>query len=447
MDSLALQFTIERLVPWIIFSGLVYSTTAYFTRQRNTSTGVWWLSLLASFLPLLPVSYASVVATPLNVNWINTSIENVQMIKHATIAHAGLNDMDYLVALLAITYAGIALYKLIKLALNWWRLKRLVGETAPLAVKAPSKIKVVASKFNHSPFVFGVFKPLVVLPQYFSSMSESRQRILIQHELTHIAFKDPVAVIIWRVLSALFWINPLVGKMEWQFVRAMEHRCDRHTIARYGMSKFEYAQTLVQSLRKAAVTYASPVAQFNSTALDADDYKQRLTHIVDGEKSTNITMVLGVCLTIGSLTGAVLSLNLLSGSEAPKWQHPLTDYRVSSPYNNVSKIRFYKPHKGVDYVAPIGSPITAAAYGVVIVADGQTLHPNFGNAVLIQHKGGYQTLYAHLASISVKPGDWISAGQRIGVIGDTGRTTGIHLHFEVMRDQQRLDPDTVLPKM
>ncbi len=447
MDSLVLQFTIEKLVPWLIFSGLVYCATAYFTRQRNTSTGVWWLSLLASFLPLLPLSYSTLAVKPLNVNWINTSIENVQMIKHATIAHAGLSDMDYLVALLAISYVGIALYKLTKLALNWWCLKVMVRETVPLEIKAPSNTKVVMSKFNHSPFVFGVFQPLVVLPQYFSSMNENRQRILIQHELTHIASKDPIAVITWRVLSAVFWINPFIGKMECQFVRAMEHRCDRHTIARYGVSKFEYAQTLLQSLRKSAVTHTSPVAQFNSTALDAEDYKQRLTHIVDGTESTNIAVILVTCLAIVALFGAKLYWDTMGISEAPKWQHPLTDYRISSPYNNVSKIRFYKPHKGVDYVAPIGSPITAAADGVVIVADGQTLHPNFGNTVLIQHKGGYQTLYAHLASISVKPGDWISAGQRIGVIGDTGRTTGVHLHFEVMRDQLRLDPETVLPKL
>ena len=445
MDTVAIQFFTSQLIPWLLFSSVVYGAAAYLTRDCNTSTWVWWLSLLASFLPLLPLSFASVVISAPNVAWINASIENIHVVKQATIAHSGLNDMDYAVSLLIAAYTIVVLYKLVRLSVNWRRLKVVTRQARPIDVDSPANVNVVVSMFNHSPFVYGVFRPTIVLPQYYLSMNSERQRILVQHELTHIAQNDPVAVIVWRVLSVVLWVNPFVNKMEWQFIRAMEHRCDSQTISRYGLSKFEYAQTLLQSLRKGAVVNPSPVAQFNSAALDADDYKQRLTLIVQANQNVKIKVILGLFLTIFSLVGCAGYFGAAIGDDAPTWQHPLKDYRISSPYKSVNKIRYYKPHQGIDYVALNGSQIGAAADGVVVIADAQTLHPNFGNTVIIQHKGGYQTLYAHLAFINVAPGDWVSAGQRIGIIGDTGRTTGVHLHLEVMKHQQRLNPSEVLP--
>lgn len=86
----------------------------------------------------------------------------------------------------------------------------------------------------------------------------------------------------------------------------------------------------------------------------------------------------------------------------------------------------------------------SAADGVIVISGNKTLHSNYGNTVLIQHKSGYQTLYAHLESSDAKVGSWVKAGQVIGIIGDTGKTTGVHLHFEVIKDNQRVDPSLVL---
>lgn len=91
-------------------------------------------------------------------------------------------------------------------------------------------------------------------------------------------------------------------------------------------------------------------------------------------------------------------------------------------------------------MAQQGSLVRSAADGIVVVADNSTLSPNYGNTVLIQHKGGYQTLYSHLDSIEVEAGSWVGAGESVGVIGDTGRTTGVHLHFEIIKDKQRINP-------
>jgi murein DD-endopeptidase MepM/ murein hydrolase activator NlpD len=85
-------------------------------------------------------------------------------------------------------------------------------------------------------------------------------------------------------------------------------------------------------------------------------------------------------------------------------------------------------HTGVDFAAPIGTPIFAAAGGVVAGAEP---NPAFGNMVEIDHGKGFSTVYAHTSRMLVKNGDFVRKGQKIAEVGTTGRSTGPHLHFEV----------------
>jgi murein DD-endopeptidase MepM/ murein hydrolase activator NlpD len=85
-------------------------------------------------------------------------------------------------------------------------------------------------------------------------------------------------------------------------------------------------------------------------------------------------------------------------------------------------------HSGVDFAAPVGTPIFAAAGGVVVSAEP---HPDFGNLVEIDHGKGLSTMYAHASRTLVKIGDFVRKGQKIAEVGTTGRSTGPHLHFEV----------------
>ncbi len=94
-------------------------------------------------------------------------------------------------------------------------------------------------------------------------------------------------------------------------------------------------------------------------------------------------------------------------------------------------------HSGTDFAAPVGTPIFAAAGGVVVSAE---LHPDYGNAVEIDHGSGISTLYAHASRIVVKAGDIVRKGQKIAEVGTTGRSTGPHLHFEVHVNGVPQDP-------
>lgn len=95
----------------------------------------------------------------------------------------------------------------------------------------------------------------------------------------------------------------------------------------------------------------------------------------------------------------------------------------SDPFSGTKAV-----HEGIDFNAETGTPVYAAASGVVAVAE---YHSDFGNMIDIDHGDGLISRYAHLSKSLVKPGDIIKRGDPIGAVGSTGRSTGSHLHFEV----------------
>lgn len=94
-------------------------------------------------------------------------------------------------------------------------------------------------------------------------------------------------------------------------------------------------------------------------------------------------------------------------------------------------------HTGLDYQADTGTPILAAAGGVVVTAEA---HPAYGNMVEIDHGNNLITRYAHASRFAVKKGDLVKRGQRVADVGSTGRSTGPHLHFEVLVQGVPQDP-------
>ena len=121
---------------------------------------------------------------------------------------------------------------------------------------------------------------------------------------------------------------------------------------------------------------------------------------------------------------------------------PLEFSRITSGFGmRVHPIaRDWRAHKGVDYAAPIGTPIRTVGDGVVDFAGGQR---GYGNVVEIKHRDGKTTVYAHMNSIGVKKGQAVGQGDTIGTVGRTGWATGPHLHFEFRINGEHHDPLTI----
>jgi murein DD-endopeptidase MepM/ murein hydrolase activator NlpD len=101
--------------------------------------------------------------------------------------------------------------------------------------------------------------------------------------------------------------------------------------------------------------------------------------------------------------------------------------------------RFSWYHTGLDIAAPFGTPILAADAGTVMVA-GWPDNSGYGNRVVIDHHNGYQTWYGHMSKVLVSAGQTVNRGDRIGLEGSTGRSTGPHCHFEIRKGGVRLNP-------
>ncbi len=113
------------------------------------------------------------------------------------------------------------------------------------------------------------------------------------------------------------------------------------------------------------------------------------------------------------------------------------DGMVSSRFGS----RWGRTHKGIDIAGKEGSPVEAADNGIVTKAETRY---DYGNLILLDHNNGTQTLYAHLSSIDVEVGDVVEKGQVIGKVGNTGISTGPHLHFEVIVDGVPQNPENYI---
>ncbi|GGA70234.1 peptidoglycan DD-metalloendopeptidase family protein [Ornithinibacillus halotolerans] len=119
------------------------------------------------------------------------------------------------------------------------------------------------------------------------------------------------------------------------------------------------------------------------------------------------------------------------GTGSLKW--PTVGGYISSHQGS----RWGSYHKGIDIAGPSNRSILAADNGTVVFAGYQG---SFGNKIEINHNNGMKTIYAHLSSIHVKPGQTVQKGQQIGIMGSTGNSTGIHLHFEVYKNGALQNP-------
>jgi len=127
------------------------------------------------------------------------------------------------------------------------------------------------------------------------------------------------------------------------------------------------------------------------------------------------------------------------GTQKGKFDWPLPQkFRISSNFGyRIHPISGKKKlHTGTDIAAPKGTKIMAAGNGEVIVAK---YYGGYGNAVIIDHNGKW-TLYGHMSKISVKEGQQVKTGQKIGEVGSTGNSTGNHLHYEVRINSKAVDP-------
>lgn len=175
----------------------------------------------------------------------------------------------------------------------------------------------------------------------------------------------------------------------------------------------------------------------------ADGNKIKLSELLDVNELTSENLTVGQSIF---LPGVGLDKKTLQSKMGELFIIPIkSKFRWTSPYgwraDPFTGVRSF--HTGTDMACPEGTPIYAAMSGRVTDVGYNRI---YGNYTIIDHGNGYQTLYAHQSKTISKKGEWVNQGVKIGLVGNTGYSTGPHLHFMVYKNGCRMDPMSVLKR-
>ncbi|MEU6758937.1 M23 family metallopeptidase [Streptomyces sp. NPDC046685] len=129
---------------------------------------------------------------------------------------------------------------------------------------------------------------------------------------------------------------------------------------------------------------------------------------------------------------AAVTADKAASAKSGLWDKPLDKYTLSATFGKGGSM-WSRKHSGQDFAVPVGTPVKAVAAGVVVKAgpNGGGDGPAYGNAIVIKHANNTYSQYAHLSRIQVRIGQKVAVEQRIALSGNTGNSSGPHLHFEI----------------
>jgi len=375
--------------------------------------------MLCPFINFLPVY------NPLHLNhelWINNFSDFTNPSLDDPVAGSALIQFDWKVTIEYLYGAGLIvlffqfagnIYKLVKLKIN--SPEQRVGHSRVLRI----------DRYN-APFSFFNW---IFIPAGYPADADLDN--ILAHESVHVRQLHSLDLILAEIFHIICWFNPLVILFKRSLKSVHEFLADESVISSKS-SAADYLHLLVSSAENSCISGITN--HFKSSTI-----KNRVIMITKNRtprlrKLTYLLVFPVVALLIQSFTTDTLQNN-------PPEIRPVKGGKISSAFNILRKTPYNKEatrHTGIDISVPDGTPVVSPADGVVLKAEKME---NWGNLILIKHDDVYETYYAHLKDISVKPGDHVTEGQEIGHAGSTGLSTGPHLHYEVIKNGERVNPE------
>lgn len=306
-------------------------------------------------------------------------------------------------------------------------------------------INIAITKENVSPFIIQWPKTyLIVSTQALENLSEAEFTLMLRHELQHLKHQDGRLNPLIELTICFFWFNPVMKYFVRQLQWAMELGCDNAVLSRYPNLRRTYAQAMLKVLRGSATQDANQmVAAFSSTP------HRRITMRIQHIMNPSVNRIKASVKNAGLLSFAMCTtalafafqpaVNAKPHLDTSSLLHPLPNARLTATFGVKNKI--HKFHKGIDLAAKMNTPVIATAAGTVITATEKLAgFEGYGTVLVIDHGDGLKSIYAHLNTLDVYEGDYVKTGQLVGRVGNTGRSTGPHLHFELLQHGERVNP-------
>lgn len=291
-----------------------------------------------------------------------------------------------------------------------------------------------------APFLAGILKRSVYVPSALIGGEGAAQ--VIAHELVHLKRGDLITRPLERIVADLFWFSPFAWWIRGQLDFWREAVVDDEAASLTG-DRIAYARTLTSAARASRIGAVLPVAAF--ILRKKGTLKMRLNELLT-EKARPRRLGLVMAVALGCAAPLALAQGMLIKGAAAgpattvTYSHAVLDKaRLTSAFG-VRKSPITGEmgwHNGVDLAAPEGTPVYAPTGGTVTRSK---MTEGYGNLVVLKGAGDRQYRFGQLEVLKVKEGDVVSAGDIIGLVGQTGQATGPHLHFEVWHGEKPDDP-------
>lgn len=292
-----------------------------------------------------------------------------------------------------------------------------------------------------TPALYGIFSPTVLVPAYLADrLSAEEWECIFRHELMHHRRRDPAAAAAMFLLAALHWFNPAVWYALRRMRREQEAACDAAVLDQR-IPKHIYAACIVRVLELNAAQRQKHRRAPDAGLAFASGRKsvERRIRMIQSHSRQRLAAALLGPLVVAAAAFFTWSLAFAapSPSDSRTFLMPASG-EVATPFGDQVHPKLGTVfHDGIDIANPEPAEVRAAAAGVVTAAE---YDPVRGLTVRIDHGGGWVTEYRHLASLALEAGDEVQEGDRLGMMGSTGQSTGQHLHFAIWKHGEPADP-------
>lgn len=372
---------------------------------------------------------------------LNTGFGELHSLQEVAVKSTNYNYLD-IYSIISIIYIIVCSVLLLRILFQLLKIARIIRLGT---IENIFGYKIVNVDFKQTPFSF--FNWIVI--NCNNHTSENLKRI-IDHENMHIRSVHSIDILLSEIACAVLWFNPIVFMFKKSLTENNEFMADKKTIS-LGHFAADYMRTIIQETCSNSVTPL--VNSFCSTT------KKRVI-MMTKEKSNKkrsikylLTLpVLSVLLfaftnrTIENSSNDIVNISIANeiDNSIPNIK-PLDKMdEISSHFgemiNPITKKKVN--HTGIDVPAKEGTPIYATGSGVVKKA--KASKKGWGTFISVVHNQHYQTNYAHLSKLNVKEGDKVTKGDIIGYVGNTGMSTGPHLHYEIIKDKKAVDPMLIM---
>ncbi|MBN1350961.1 peptidoglycan DD-metalloendopeptidase family protein [candidate division KSB1 bacterium] len=328
--------------------------------------------------------------------------------------------------------------------------------------KIRRQVRMLTSECIPSPFTLGSIRPAIVLPQNLIKRDQKDLlNLIIAHEMAHIKRFDDVWIKLQNLIQIIYFFNPFVWIANNRINLSRECICDSMVVSSRKMSARAYGTGLM-SVLKLNLSGSSGYGWLPGFGSERKRLITRISHLKGARsmKKVDFLLLYASLLILGIVLLPMAGCDRVQNPESEKEMQENASLLRSntlpefvSPLQSAQRItsRFGKQHdpftdrsffhNGIDIAAEIGTEVFAIADGKVIQAVSDYEENNgYGKNIILMHSNGFQSRYCHLDSVLVAAGQLVEAGEPVGTVGTTGRSTAPHLHLEIRVNDELKDP-------